>query len=109
MPLTLLEIAEKDPDIEIYCSACGRRLGRYVASADDGLRLDEPGLRGPPDGKGFRTGASSFEVVDGSFWATNRHMKLRWRCGCGARPLWRIERLGRQEVDGHFEIPRVYV
>jgi hypothetical protein len=126
MPPTLADLLETrdDPKIVICCGApsCGRRLGQYVAYAPDDdqpqdIELAQPdpptigrslGTRTGKGMKGRMTGARGFRMINRPK-TTAGHVTYEWRCGCGAKPQRRDDRLGRLEVDTRVDPPRVYV
>lgn len=107
MRLTLSDILPNEGRvIEVCHSACGRRLGRYSTSADEGrIELyDDP----HPEAEPYRkpTGARRFNVL----MTHGRNIRYQWRCGCGEPDIQRrADRLGRLEVDMSVDPPRVYV
>jgi len=114
MASTLAAILEEndDPVVSVCCASCGRLIGRYVVYLHDddpgSINLIDPGIAAdgiPGRGVSRMTGARAYEVVA----LYGRRVKFRWRCGCGARPLWRADRLGRLEVDERSDPARVYV
>ncbi len=106
MPTRLRDLAEREQDIEVCCSACGRRLGRYSTNNDDGLALhDDPR---PEESYRAPTGARRFRVLQDD---NGQNPRYAWRCGkpCGADIQRRADRLGDLEVDEHTDPARIYV